>query len=388
MLTQRMNSHGDRLQSAPAAQPVVGPPPLHVRIAVEAPVNPHGPILSQEEEEQSSDESSQLQATHVVSDPDDWCFEAVEEPDAGGGIPPYIRTRDAPRGKWPDWAIAVCCDDAVFIPQLGDDVVLCKKSYLRMQATTGSDFHLPPDLPELFTASVTAVNPHQHGFVLQLTELGEEPHQLEILYRFPTLIPFLVLRIRWSVLSRWIEELRPGDKLTIQPMDEDGMLTVYTGKVLAVNPGSDANPDLSISIDWGDEAGCISPWEIVKRNGQFAPYPDSSSLVSQYIGEFAASLIKVLEHPKNATIIHLPAMRGTIELPCSFYMIYERIENAWYRKFQGVIADLKLTLKTNIAAFGADAPETKTTRKRCNSLTETLQKTVQQVKNKRRVKRG
>jgi hypothetical protein len=251
----------------------------------------------------------------------------------------------------------------------------------------GSDYPLPPDFPELFIATVGKIAAHEQGAVLELSSPGENARKIEILYPFPTVVPFLTLRLRWTAISRWIGDVKAGDTVTIRPMDSDGTLTVYTGNVLAVNPLVEENPDLAVSVDWGEEAGCISPWEVITRNGQPVQYPDSSTLVAQYIGDFTVALKKVLDDPKNANVVHLPVTSG-IGVPCSLYMIHERIENAWYRKFPGVFADLKLTAKTNIAAFGTDAPEAEATRKLCAALSEQLQKLVEQAKNKRRPRKS
>jgi WD40 repeat protein len=379
VLTQRMSARGDRTAAVQPGQAAVGPPPLHIRLAVEAPVNPHGSIVIPPSDDQP-DDTPGSESAQIDSEQDDWCFDdrAI---DPSGGTPPFLRTRDAADGIWPEWATAVSCDDAVFIPQVCDEVVICKKAYLRQLAVTHDT--VPDNLPDAFRALVLSITPHDRGILLALGEATEERRQIEVIYPVFGAISFVVSRGRWLSVTNWLPHLIAGDTVAVRRLDADGTLTTHTGRVTAVADDCIADPDLSISVDWGDETGSISPWEVIARNGEAIAVPDSSTIILQYITEFVAALGKVIDDRKNDRVIHLPTDKAKVEYPCSLYMIRERIESAWYRKFQAIVADLKLALRTNMAVFGAEAPEVDQTRKICATLTELLQKIVQAAKSRR-----
>jgi hypothetical protein len=44
---------------------------------------------------------------------------------------------DLPVGLWPEWATAIGCNDGVYVSHIGDNVVMFRRSYLRMVGDLG-----------------------------------------------------------------------------------------------------------------------------------------------------------------------------------------------------------------------------------------------------------
>jgi hypothetical protein len=77
--------------------------------------------------------------------------------------------------------------------------------------------------------------------------------------------------------------------------------------------------------------------------------------------------------PRNAAVVHSP--RDSVEgigVPCSFWMIKERIESRWYRKFAGVVADLRLVTKNAGTAHEKGRPAWQLTNRLREKLLNTM----------------
>ena len=134
-LIQRMISN-ERPTISQSQSTAIGPPPLHIRLSTEFPVNPHGKgafKFAVESEDEGEEDAADV---HISSDADDWTFieqngsESIFNFDEEKRAPTFLITKSIKKGFWDDWALAVSYDEQFLIPQCGDGFVFFKQAYI------------------------------------------------------------------------------------------------------------------------------------------------------------------------------------------------------------------------------------------------------------------
>jgi hypothetical protein len=346
-LIQKMGAGNDRQAPAPAPPRDIPAPPRHIRLRNDMPINPHG---------------------------------APERP-------LFVRSSDVPVGIWPEWATAIGCHDSVYLPHIGDDVVIFRRSYVRMVGELG--VVADATFPERFRGFVVDVGQFDRGMRLQVMQ-PETRKRFEVIFPVPEIVSFLMLFAKWKAAVDVAESLWVSDDIAARFVVDEGTITAMAGKVIAIGEGCVDDPDLAILVDWGDTEGRVSPWDIVAVNGQAVIVPDSSLTLIQNIAEFKVVLDDVVGDPKNAAVVHCPR-EGVerVDVPCSFWMIKERIEGRWYRRFAGIVADLRLVTKNAGTAYGKGSPEWQLTKElpkklmnAMNGIAKALQQRPEKGQNK------
>ena len=348
-LIQKMTAP-DRQAISTSTSNTIGPPPLHVHISIEYPVNPKGgSIVSENESSEYSnyddDDDNEINEqnpqrndndnenededlnpkkkkkikkrkviTNIESDADDYLFidndhyqnDFFKHSSLGNEGEEFeieektsiILSDDVPRGFWPDHVCSIACDDSFFIPQVGDEVVLIYSAYLKYLENSqdddddesGSKSTKKTDkMAEITRCIIQQIASSEDGLELKMSA-PNLTSWITIRFPIPEEVTFLIPLNKFKFAKKIGKSLNLGDKVVVPFVSEDGGLTPYTGNITEISPKWKNAPFESIKVDWGNgEITNISPWEIVSLNDTEIKYVDTSICVEGIeIGMIAA----------------------------------------------------------------------------------------------------
>ena len=382
------------IPAVPPDQRPVDPPPLHIRMTNEYPVNPRGKsqfgvvgVVEGIEED--------VQEFGIVSDTDEWALsefdmDAIDEPPDPPG---YVQTSDVPPGYWQEWLTAVSCDDSIYIPQIGDEVAFIKQGYLKMihESDLNEDVSKLEELEGTEKMSVVNIDPVSNGMKLtvQLLKDGQRKDKYSVFFPIPETVQFMLPSMKFRTSHELMKVLQVGDTVSVPFYGENGVLTSYTGTIRAIRPNWSQEPFEALSVSWEGEEGNISPWEITSRNGEPAVGQDQSFTISRVADKVKEDLVRILSDPKYQEVAHCPDPRvetgieQIIKIPSSVVMIKERLESSWYRTFLGIVADIRL-IGTNIQMIRQSGdPQVELAGEIVRQLTGTLENLSRLLKERR-----
>ncbi|OHS98488.1 hypothetical protein TRFO_35080 [Tritrichomonas foetus] len=396
----------DRQTITSSTSATIGPPPLHVHISLEYPVNPGGqPHISIQGSSDQEEEESDEQPT-IVSDNDNWCFEDEESvkrffksnynPFNDPNCPLFdisnssslnshsdenigqsssfsfdnlnnfqkttsmILSDDLPSGFWPEWATCIACDDNLFIPQVGDEVVLIWSAYMKFIKEAKENILTKTNqksekLPEIARCSIQQLTPDEDGMILKLSTPAL-PSWFTVYFPIPEEVTFLIPLHKFKLAKKVSKSLKVGDKVIVPFVaDDDGGIENYTGRITEINPKLMNEPFESIIVDWGHgEKTKISPWEILYLNDTEINYIDNNvrlegietgmlSTLDSLNSENKYNALKTIHH-STLTSIYLK----NISSPMTLNFLRERLESSYYRSVDAIFYDIQL-FQTNAA---------------------------------------
>ena len=408
----------------------IGPPPLHIRLSTEYPVNPHGKsafkLLS--DPEGTDEETTNFR---IESEAEDWYFTDNFDPQEGEieeNRPTLMLSKDVPEGFYPKWSYAFAYDEDLYIPQYGDNCIFYKDVYLdfikekvknnpsftnilkhiielnyhishpkKSNEPINIDFNLIND-GDGFNNFIQKYFPEFDGDQVQNrssvidTQAADNEMLILISYgntKFWTFFPlsevqtYIILLSKFKISLENMKILTIGDKIEFKKWNDQGIINFITAKVSEIKENYQSHLCNSIIVEVGDKKEEISPWDITKVNDQKIKTSDQAILFSAYIRGMQSTLEKYMNDPNYNDIIHCldprnPLVLEKVKLPISLTLIRERLESNWYRSFPGLNNDFKLLEKNTIAFYGIDSPQTAF----ALSLRQSILDSIEQIKRK------
>ncbi|OHT10884.1 hypothetical protein TRFO_19677 [Tritrichomonas foetus] len=392
-LIQRLISN-ERPTATQAQAPAIGPPPLHIRMTTEYPVNPHGKgsfkLIS--DSEGSDAETARFR---IESESEDWLFTEdlpENEPSEPQPLPTVMQTSDLPSGFYPEWTTAIAYDEEVYIPQIGDNVIFFKEEYCKLLSEIQSNEAIPSFLEEdifMLRTTVIDVDIADNGMKIMLARQGDT--HFWTIFPLPEKRRYIVLLSRFKTALSVIKSLQDGTLVTFERKNENGFMESAKGSVTVVKGDIQTNPNNSIILDMGKNQLEISPWEITNINGTPVKYTDQSILFANFSAMIVNTVETFINDPQYASIVHCPdpndfEVATKIKMPMSLTMIRERLESNWYRAFPGIGCDAKLIEKNMVALYGEESVQVKMARMAKKIIADTLESIKKQMLEKTQMK--
>lgn len=377
-IIQKMVSTDHPTAASPQAAPI-GPPPLHIRITDEFPVNPKGQLMfkvgtdSDVEEEEATE-------FKIESDNENWNFISEssfekEDSDDSTDVPKsldvqnYVLSKDVPPGYNSPWSYIVSYDIDYYIPQYGDSIIVIRELYQKMLKETNlqaldsidplfADQNHSQTFYDIQRANIRMVEPSDTGMIL--TILSQNSLSFRIVYPFPCNIDFIIPMSRFKAGYGMLSLIKIGTQLTFQRKDSDGDLISIYGTVTRLKENMQSYN--SIVVDVNGTQIAISPWEILTigmRDARTQIRHDSSKF-QMIIPTLLQSLDVLMNDPRLACLKHCvdpSQVQRVSPMPISTTMIQERLNNHYYRTLNGIIFDIKLVLKNMKTSFPEDSNE-------------------------------
>ena len=355
--------------ATPADAGRIDPPPLHIRITNEYPVNPHAkapPNLLGDTGIVKAEETFR-----IVSEVEDWNLSEfdIDQIDDTPDPPGFMCSMDIPEGLWPEWVTAVSCDEGIFVPQVGEEVVFSKKGYLKMLQNRGitEDTDKITSLEDLEHMTVCHIDPCENGARLSVQPLKnrETREKLTIFVPVMDIFGFIVPITKYRASNEMLKTVQIGDTVSIPWMTSDGVRSSRTGTVKEIRPNWSMDPYESITIEfnYGAEQVNIFPWEITEHNGVSVSCGDLArfGIVQEHVCKDLET--RIIMNPKYAHVIHfpdprvIPGITTKVQFPMSMIMIRERLQSAWYRTFVGIMSDIRLLAQNVDILFDSSDPQ-------------------------------
>ena len=412
-LIQRMISN-ERSTISQSQSTSIGPPPLHIRLSTEYPVNPRGKgsfKVVVESEESGEEEDVDV---HIASDTDDWTFIEKDQlnldDDEDNKKPPtFLMTKSIKKGYWPDWSLAISYDEAFFIPQFGDSLIFFKQPYLELLESLGLEvpdfidtiFNSQPQqqqtqnnsdeehanpasnttvvagfTPYMKRVAIKSIEPEGKDMILTIST--SETNHFKIFFPFPEKKKFLIPLQRFKFALNIMNRVKVGSNITYESRDDTGIIVQSSGVVTSINEEWKINIYNSIELKVGNENIFVSPWDVVKIDSEVIPYHDISLLLSAISPRIIKSLEPYFSDPTYSCVINCPdpsldsSVLQKIQLPMSLILIKERLEGNWYRAFHGIKYDAMLLQKNIVALYTEDSSENKIASNCFKNFFETL----------------
>ena len=372
----------------------IDPPPLHIRLSNEYPVNPHG--RTHLNLVGDTGPAKEEEPFRIVSETDDWNLSEfdIDQVDDVQEPPGYLCSSDIPAGYWPEWVTAVSCDDSIFVPQVGEEVMFSKRGYDKMLKERGitEDLTKLAKLDENERLSICFVDTCDVGarLTVQVMKDRDKKERFDIVCRVPETVPFMVPMMKYRASTEMMQNLRDGASVTIFRPGEGGILKPCYGTVQSIRPNWTMDPFECITISWSgsEESSNVCPWELASVNGTPVPAGDISRfiLVQEQVRD---EVDKVITNPKFSQAVRCPDPRvipnlpEKIHMPMSAMMIRERLDGGWYRTFLGIMGDIRL-LSNNVNTLSeiGDTPQ-ETAREVCLALKAILESWFKRLKEQR-----
>ncbi|KAH0793550.1 tetratricopeptide repeat protein [Histomonas meleagridis] len=371
-LIEKMNT-ADR-QPSTSQSTIIGPPPLHIHLSVECPVNPHLESNDTSIEATSNEEEEHNENIAILSDQDEWNFQEISEleTDTEESYCSYLFSNDIPRGYFKDYLTIIGTTDYVYIPQVGDEVVFIKNAYQKIF----KDFNAYPGVDFIRTKIVSIdINPNVNGFVITFLE------NVQILYFIPEKVSYLVLLAKFSTTMNQINSINVGDTVIV-PISNDNnysIITLYKGEITNKNNNSFE----SISIDFGKFKLNVSPWQIYSvNNRQIFNY---ESIISAKMKRVMNNMLSVMQ--KFSSDYRYDFMRklpllnniNEIKFPMTLNLFAERLENEYYRSAEAIEKDIDLVLE-NVSICNQNTIMNSKAEDLCANLKNNLDLLMKQIK--------
>lgn len=405
-LIQKMTAP-DRQTISTSTSNIIGPPPLHVHISIEYPVNPKGGSIVSDNESSSSeysdedeiDENEQqphqeiqenndndneklsmkkkkkvkiksIAPQQIQSDTDDYLF--IDQSDFDNSFfksannngdqfeieekTSIVLSEDVARGYWPDYACAIACDDNIFIPQVGDEVVLIWSAYLKYLSNLEDDDEIksqttmkrPDKMTEISRCVIQQYTAHDYGLELKMSS-ANLAGLTTIHFPIPEEVTFLIPLNKFKFAKKIGKSLKINDKVVVPFVSEDGGISPYTGHITEISPKLKNAPFESIKVDWGNgEISNISPWEIVSLNDEEKKYVDTSLCVEGIEAGMIAAVDSLLANNKFKLFYSVPDpnvikdYETIVSCPMSLRFLRERLESGYYRSTEAIHFDIQL----------------------------------------------
>lgn len=423
-LIQKITAPDRQVMTTPTSN-TIGPPPLHIRITTEYPVNPRGNELLTEngdEEEEEEEDTNEADgngviikrkrskpkrengiSTKIVSDTDDWMFVDKDEFDESFKenqkiddneefefeTTPLLLSEDIPSGFWPNYACTIACDDNMFIPQVGDEVVFIWSAY---QKLLSEDEKASFKLPEISRCTIQEYRCTEFGMELKLSTPATTGW-VTVDFPIPEEVTFLIPLNKFKFAKRIGKTLNVNDKVVVPFVSEDGDITPYHGTIQSINPKWKNSPFESIVVDWGNgEPTNISPWEIAMHNGREIKYVDTSVRIDGVEKGMIGALNAIIADQRYTLFQHCPNpetfadYNKFVTSPMSLQFILERLENGYYRTIDSISADIQLLYTNSVLYNDSNSHITTQAKELQSNLKRTLDGLAKQFKDKRTTK--
>jgi hypothetical protein len=349
LLIQKLTSQTDRPLMSTSASAAVGPPPLHVRLSVECPVNPHAAPGSQVGSGGSEDDGGKEIASVFASEVDDWNFD-----DDSDGSPDSLIVfcaSDVPEGLWESWQYVTMFDSRCYFPQVGDSVSLVWPTYLQVLEELGVD---APDEQVGVVSQYVVKQMSVESGRLSLVLSGDKV--VSVWFPIPPTKSFLVLTDRMEAAVKLAKALRPHDSVGVFIVGKDMSVKLTMFSVVEVLRPVRFECVKATAEDGTDVL--LSPWEIAVVNDEIVAEGDGDGKVARSMSHFAKALGAVAKDSANKEWLHVvgsddPRYVKGVQFPMSLTVIKERIESGYYRSMDSVVNDLE-TLFQNIQAYHRD----------------------------------
>lgn len=370
-LIERLSTMERQMTSSQSA--VIGPPPLHIHLSVECPVNPHDKINEIVDDNLCGDDES-TSNFGIVSDTDDWDF---QEKDESNISEPCFLISNQIHGNWPNYLSCYYCHDDIYIPQVGDDVFIIWNAYSKLQNKLSIE-HEEREGKKRAIIKKIEMTPEKL-LNLQLNT-GEN-----IIFTYPNDINYIVLVSKFSTSLKIISKIQIGDTVTKSVIDpnNDNMILRKSGKITNISSNIQNEQFESIQVDWGDEQSPISPWEITSINGSSILYDDMPSLFvefTKYIAEFVNELIQNNKENKPFNDDN-----SVIYFPMTLEFLHERLSSYYYRSSNSIFNDIQLIYENTVKCYGKDSQEAQDSDEICNSLKSKLRECLKQINRHKKI---
>lgn len=442
-LIQKMTAP-DRQAISTSTSNTIGPPPLHIHISIEYPVNPRGGSIvsenetevseyndssnedeekdSKEEEENNEGENLSIKkkkkikkkkiAAHFESDADDYIFidseQNKEEEFEIEEKKSIILSDDIPRGFWPDHVCAIACDDTFFIPQVGDEVVLIWSAYMKYLSSTQEDsddekeetdekekqkiMKRPDKLTEITRCVIQQLTSYEDEMELKMSS-PNLTNWITIHFPIPEEVTFLIPLSKYKFAKKIGKSLKLEDKVVVPFISEDGGVTPYIGNITEISAKLANAPFESIKVDWGNsEITNISPWEIVSLNGNEIKYVDTSICVEGIETGMIAAVDSLLSVNKYDLFHSVPNpsefadYEKIVSSPMSLTFLRERLESGYYRSTEAIYFDIQLIYSNAVLYNDSNSPVVAIAKEIQDNLKNTLNILAKQYRDRRQVK--
>lgn len=458
-LIQKMTAP-DRQAISTSTSSTIGPPPLHVHISIEYPVNPKGGSIVSENESETTDYNDSTTDTetdnenqkeneneedendgdtnlslrrkkktkrrrriigHIDSDADDYMFidndqyqndfinhktivnnnnDDEFEIEENKSI---ILSDDVPRGFWPDHVCTIACDDNIFIPQVGDEVVLIWSAYMKYLSSAEEDenenekdnhksIKKPDKLTEITRCIIQQLTSYEDEMELKMSS-PNLTSWITIHFPIPEEVTFLIPLNKFKFAKKIGKSLNLNDKVIVPFVSEDGGLTPYTGNITEISAKWKNAPFESIKVDWGNgDITNISPWEIISLNDTEIKYVDTSICVEGIENGMIAAVDSLLALNKYALFRSVPNPNDfadyekIVSCPMSLSFLRERLESGYYRSTEAIHFDIQL-IHSNALLYNDPASDVVALAKEIqDSLKSSLNALAKQYRDRRQVK--
>jgi hypothetical protein len=349
VLIQKLTLQTDRPAISTSASAAVGPPPLHVRLSVECPVNPHASPESEAGSGGSDHEGEKGAVGAFASEVDDWDF--TDDSDGSPDSLIVIYATDVPDGIWETWRYVTMFDSRCYFPQVGDSVSLVWPTYLQVLEELGLD---PPDEQLGVVSQFVVRQMSVKSGRLSLMLSGDQ--MLSVWFPVPPTKSFLVLANRMEAAAKIAKALTPHDRVGVFLVSKDTSIKLATFSVVEVVRPVGFECVKATAEDGTDVS--LSPWEIAVVNDEIVVEGDPGGKVARDISHFAKALGAVAKDPANKEWLHVvgvddPGYVKRVQFPMSLTTIKERIDSGYYRSMDSVANDLEI-LYQNIQAYHRD----------------------------------
>ena len=422
-LIQRMSAPDRHTITSSTSTPAIGPPPLHVHISHEYPVNPRGSDpnfndnksmnkakLDDNQYENDIDdiEEKNLDAVEIVSEAEDWLFledgksdiESFYNNDFSEDVL-AIYSNDVPKNIWPEWTYIVATDDNSYFPQVGDEAIFFYPSYMKMLESTEIQAKTIEKLPEQSRCYIQQISSNSHGFQIMLSSPSFS-NMISVVFPIPVKIAFLI-PIQIIKNSKQIaKKLRVGDAIVISHNSDENKSLIRKGEIAEINPKFNISPYESIKVIWeNSEESLISPWEISCINGQKVNFNDSSNKLDGINQAMISIIDSLINEGKYAHLRScnellsqfennhddLEQMTSKISMPMSLNLLKERLINSYYHSIESIYNDIQLLSLNASVLYGDGSPNEKSAKELQSYLKKSVENLSRQFRDRRNPKK-
>ena len=428
-------------------------PPLHIPISIETVQNPHGKLIkqsisqsmsfsamsdidqSEEASEETTDdidtttddqegpESSSTIRKHlkssfltIESDSDEWDLDKVDEGIDIDALQQIVCSSDIPEGVdlWPLWMTAICGDEIVYIPQIGDEVFFIREPYITLCKRIGWDSsnvlsmtvnkEAAATTPEEdlikvpIRGSITYLESHEKGLLIKFKSNKDE---VELILPVPEQEKFLVLISVYKSTILSVGPLKGGEKITCFRKIGNGT-KLQTGTFSTLDDWFFKKPYLSVHVKWDEhkefdptqnsnyavfiKENDISPWDIhyIGKNKTYKQQ-QIENIPEKIVIEFVN---QIMLQEENKPFISLKdydiETLQKIPIPMSLNLYKERLENGFYRSLQALLIDIQLLYDFAYIVFGENSKELTIANTIIDSIQSTANRAFRQTQKRTR----
>ena len=319
---------------------IVPPPPQHIKMTIEQPINPHGENLNINKDNNiEENNSSNIQ---IESDIDEWILDpSLVENQNSIVFSSLVRAESVPLGPWPDWSVSVLCDDNIYLPQIGDEVFFIKDSNnFIIEELQLKNFN---SLSKIQRCTIVELIPFDKSVKLKLVFPNSTAFHINIEIPIPDINYSLIPLNKFKTSIEYIKTLKPLQKILILKRFNNFKLSTFFGIIKSIN-SFETDPFKSIEIELENkEIILISPWDIYIYNNKISNISDR---FYDAMFTLSKSIDIILTDESYLPFKHINTNIESLT-PMSLMFLKERLENCWYHSNKSLVYDIRL-LKSNL----------------------------------------